>query len=278
MPTINGIIKIIRTIIKSDVFKNMRTDMLVAYLKLTVKRKIITQEHHYSGTEKIMGFNVSYLSFLRLDYLFKEIFIGLDYYFCSDSDEPFILDCGSNIGMSLLFFKKFYPESEIIGFEPGEKAYEKLQENVETNNLKDVTLVNAALSDKEGEITFYVDPDDAGSLIMSTIKERLSAKESQKVKAIVLSKYITKQVDFLKIDIEGAELAVIEELSKSKKISHIKQMTIEYHHHIQRNVDEMSIILSILEKNGFGYQISADQSFPIRYNKLQDIMIYAYKK
>lgn len=57
------------------------------------------------------------------------------------------------------------------------------------------------------------------------------------------------EVDFLKIDIEGAELDVI---SGSKKLNRVKQMFIEYHSFIDAP-QELSRLLSMLENSGFRY-------------------------
>ena len=82
----------------------------------------------------------------------------------------------------------------------------------------------------------------------------------------------------MKMDIEGAETLVIEELSKKNKLKLIKQMVIEYHHHIDPKDDKFSKILRILEENDFGYKISSTLKSPLNREKFQDILIYAYKK
>jgi Methyltransferase FkbM domain len=135
----------------------------------------------------------------------------------------------------------------------------------------------AALSNKEGIIDFYFDQKNLGSLCMSTRQERMP-KQKRSVKALLLSKHIDEDVDFLKIDIEGAELEVIEELRNARKLSHIKQMAIEYHHHIVRKSDTFSRTLSILEDAGFGYQIESDLGRPFKREQFQDILVYAYRK
>jgi len=55
-------------------------------------------------------------------------------------------------------------------------------------------------------------------------------------------------------------------------------MIIEYHHYINKAEDTLSEILSLLEKNNFGYQINAEVDTPYKSSFMQDIMIYAYKK
>lgn len=225
----------------------------------------------------IMGYQVKYLDYKLLNFLFKELFIENDYWFTAPKRTPFILDCGSNIGLSILYFKTLYPEARIVGFEPGDKTFLCLKENVKNNLLESVTVYNIALADKEGFTDLYYDPEDPGSLYMSTIPERFP-KHRQRVAASTLSKYIDQEIDFLKIDIEGAELSVLRELSSTGKLQFIDQMVIEYHHHIQAEWDYFSEILGLLETSGFGYQIESKLGRPLKPCQFQDILIYAYRK
>ena len=66
---------------------------------------------------------------------------------------------------------------------------------------------------------------------MSMHHERLAGDEII-VPSRALSSVITREVDLLKMDIEGAETAVILELAASGKLKLIKQIHLEYHHHI----------------------------------------------
>ena len=66
----------------------------------------------------IAGFRISYFDLRQLNYLFREIILDTQYMFEADNDFPFIIDCGSNIGVGILFFKILYPQARIIAFEP----------------------------------------------------------------------------------------------------------------------------------------------------------------
>lgn len=279
MPSLSEIVKIRKLIRKMDVSSQVKNNLYNTFFKLAIKKAFMTKQNQerFDAKEQLMGFSVSHLGFNALYSLFKEIFIDLDYYFETDVEKPFILDCGSNIGMSILFYKTFYPESEIIGFEPDENAYNTLTENIKTNSLKDVAIYQKALSNKKGEVDFFFDSDNMGALHMSIFKERMSG-DSRRIQTTILSDYVAKKVDFLKLDIEGAELDVIKELEEKDKLRMIKRMAIEYHHHIKKDVDEFSQMLSILEKAGFGYQIKSHLLCPVKDPVSQDILIYAYKK
>jgi FkbM family methyltransferase len=206
----------------------------------------------------------------------------LQYYFQMEKENPLIIDCGCNIGMSILFFKEMYPESTIIGFEPDQTTFMKLQENIRINNLENVELHRKILSDTEGLKNFYYYPDHPGSLSMSLIRER-EEKKSQKIESVLLSKYIHRTVDFLKLDVEGAEIGVLQELYNCDKLRYIKLMAIDYHHHFEhyhftQQNDNLSKILQILEDSNFGYQIQADPQIPVKKGDFQPIHIYAYQK
>jgi hypothetical protein len=52
----------------------------------------------------------------------KRQLIRQKYFFAADSRSPRIIGCGSHIGMSILDFKKIYPQARILGFEPASSA------------------------------------------------------------------------------------------------------------------------------------------------------------
>jgi FkbM family methyltransferase len=258
--------------------KPNKTDSFLNHIKMKFMHKLFYKLLKLNiSNEKIHGYKVNFFDYSTFFYLYREIFINKQYYFISERDNPLIIDCGSNVGIALIFFKILYPNSKIIAFEPDIETFKILKMNVERNNLEDVELFNKAISNTEGMIDFYIDPNHPGSLIMSTKKERKN-KVCNKVHSILLSNYIKENVDFLKMDIEGAEAAVIEELSSKNKLKLIKQMVIEYHHHLIPNEDIFSNTLKILEENGFGYQICAPIRSPFNKGEFQDILIYAYQK
>ncbi|QIF03894.1 FkbM family methyltransferase [Roseimicrobium sp. ORNL1] len=228
-------------------------------------------------TARLAGKEVSYCTVETLKYLFYEIFMRQSYYFKAHREDPVILDCGSNIGMSVLYFKSLYPKARITAFEPQPTAFHCLQETIQRNQLADVTAHAKALANETGEIAFYTKDESPGSLLASRMKERTSER-CQMVSATKLSEYITGPVDFMKLDIEGGEQDVLIDLVESGKIQFIEQMAIEYHHHIIPEQDTLTSFLSLLESSGFGYQIEGKLQRPFRRGHFQDVCIYAYRK
>jgi FkbM family methyltransferase len=235
-------------------------------------------ETQSESTIELFGYKFNFLAYSSFNCLFKEIFLKEDYFFKTQKERPFIIDCGSNIGASILYFKKLYPKALITGFEPFEQAFKALKSNIDDNKLQDVTVYNMALAGSNGQQKLFYDPSKPSSLCVSLLEERIKGTSTY-IQTTVLSKFITQTVDFLKIDIEGAELTVLEELNESKKLSLVEQIAIEYHHHIDKNIDCLSRMLGILEQNNFGYHINCyiGKSL-LKEPRFQDIMIYAYKK
>ncbi len=255
--------------------------VLRAYLKLIGRLYMssISPGGDYS-VETVLGARMRVLDYRAFVDVFSEIFVRQDYFFECDSPTPLILDCGSNIGMSVLFFKRLYPASRIIAFEPDRQTFDVLQANVQNNHLADVELHNQAIYPTDGRIEFYSDPCHPGSLAMSTARERFPGREvaAQSVEAVRLSPFIQGEVDLLKMDIEGAEGAVMAELAESGKLRWINQIFLEYHHHLNPEQDHISELLRIFEENGFGYQFHSPFRRPFSRRAFQDIQMYAYRR
>lgn len=249
-----------------------------------IKRKVLKTYILLSCTNQakrkpinVTGFKVNYCNYNLLKLLFNEIFVGNEYLFSSNTLKPTIIDCGSNIGMSVLYFNLIYPDCNILAFEPDEETFSILEANIKQNHLDNVILHKKALSKSDGTLDFYYDQKKPGSLTMSAIKARIP-KQNKTVVSTRLSHYIDNNIDFLKLDIEGLETEVIEDLRKENKIHLIERMVIEYHHHIEKDIDGLSIILAILEESNFGYQIEGSMSRPWKPFGFQDLLIYAYRK
>ncbi len=155
-----------------------------------------------------------------------------------------------------------------------------MKRNVVRNKLTDVHVFNCALSGKNGTIDFFVDSKNPGSLMMSTIKERMS-KDKITVDSISLSSLICEReisrIEYMKIDIEGSENEVIFDLDKNNLLKNIEKFGIEYHHKINGHNSRLGEFLEIFEKNKFEYQVDA-KCIPISVeNKFQDILLYVYR-
>ena len=228
------------------------------------------------GKEKIFGYTIFFSSYDSFILLYEDIFHHRAYDIDLKSSAPLIFDLGGNIGMSVIFFKLKYPKSNIFVFEAGSKTFELLKKNINFNKLHGVTAINKAVSGKKGRIKFYYDSSCVGSGLAS-IKEGRVDSEFEEVDSDILSNYINKKIDLLKIDIEGAETEVINEIYRAGKLKMFNNIICEYHHHINDKENELGIFLNKFEKTGFNYQISSFLRPPYKKGVFQNIDIYFYK-
>lgn len=132
-------------------------------------------------------------------------------------EAPRIIDCGANIGVSVLEWKSRWPMSQITCFEPDPDAFRLLSWNVEKNDIPGVTCIQAAVADFHGDTVLHGEfgygADARGNSIEPAWGER-EGSSTVTVPCHRLSGYLSEGgVDFLKLDIEGAEERVLREAS-----------------------------------------------------------------
>ncbi len=256
-------------------------NLIAIYLRLSIKYYLFYKILKIKiKKDKIFGISVYINNYPTFVFLFEEIFIQRQYYFTPSNQNSTIIDCGSNIGLSLIFFKIYYPNASLICFEPEPTTFNLLHKNVHTNHLQSIQLHNLAIYKEKGFIDFYKPNPENSTLGASINKKNHSIDNLIQVPTCTLSEFINHPIDFIKMDIEGAETLVLQELSESKKLSLVTEISIEYHHHLEKNEDSLSTILLILESNNFGYHITdiyGDTQFS-RHGINQDILIRAYNK
>ena len=240
-----------------------RWSVIAAYTKLRIKSAARRGEAG-PGSVKVLGWDLQVTDLPAFTFVFEEIFLRGDYRFGSRSAAPVIVDAGSNVGAAILYFKTLYPRATITAFEPDASVFEALSANVAAAGFSDVTLHRLALGDRPGSAAFVGD------------RRHGEVGGTGEIEVVRLSDHIDGPIDFLKLDVEGAETQVIKELAASGKLGTIEQMTIEYHHHLSGADDSLSVILGELEGGGFGYTIEARA--PSTSHGYQDVLIRAYRK
>lgn len=188
---------------------------------------------------------------------FMEIFIRQFYELNETAEAIRVLDCGANIGMSLLYIKLKMPNARVLCFEPNPDSLKVLEKNIQANKWVDVEALPYALGKEEGVADFFLDAavptSSSASLVNSVEGERPVKHFSVEVKR--LSGYITVTVDFLKMDIEGAEYAVFEDLAERQALPLVKQIQLEYHYHPRYFSKTISQFTGILEGAGFRVRV-----------------------
>jgi len=183
----------------------------------------------------------------------REIFLDQIYRFIAPTPEPVIVDCGANHGTSVVYFKSLYPGTKITAVESDPKIFAHLAWNIGQRDFSGVTLVNKAISNATAPVRFFHEGADAGR---SHFLE--NAKGTFEVEPIALDTLLDGHVDFLKMDIEGAET---EAICASQKLDNVGQMFIEYHSFAGAE-QTLAGLLQKLTAFGFRYYIQTQFCAP----------------
>lgn len=141
-----------------------------------------------------------------------------------DTEAPRILDCGAHVGLASLWMKRRWPRARITAFEADPEIARLLRANLARNGASDVEVVEAAVWRCDGEVTFRAPGSDAGAV------EAVAADTGGariRVRSVRLRHWLTEPIDLLKMDVEGAELDVLDD--SADRLHHVRAVHLEVH-------------------------------------------------
>lgn len=164
--------------------------------------------------------------------VFEKVFVGDDYQPGEIDDVRVIVDAGANVGYATLWFRRAWPAARIIAIEPDPANFEQLRRNV--GHLPGIELVQGALWGEDTELSLQrsengkplhswgtrtVEPDSvpaAAGLTRAFTLDTLAAT------------YGLERLDYVKIDIEGAEKQVFESPAR-RWLERTRLIAVEFH-------------------------------------------------
>lgn len=212
-------------------------------------KKIGNMPRYTKGSTNILGEQICFVDSASFLFMYEEIFVKQIYKFLSDNLAPYIIDCGANIGLSVIYFKQLYPNARITAFEPDPNIFQVLARNIEVLNLKDIELVPKGVASDEGMHTFYIEGADGGRIISKVNGEQNATRQ---ITTTSLKRYLNQPVDFLKIDIEGQETEVLVDCKDLLK--HVRNIFVEYHSFIGQK-QTLGLLLNVLTDAGFRFHL-----------------------
>lgn len=118
------------------------------------------------------------------------------------------LDIGANIGNHTLQFKKFF--KHVRSYEPQQRTFKVLSLN--TSHLDNVEIFNFGLSDKNADVVFKIPRHNAGGA------SQYFSGQNYYEENVKLKKYdelYDDEISYVKIDVEGNEIAALEGMSEN---------------------------------------------------------------
>lgn len=229
--------------------------------------------------EIILKFNDKDLKFVLRDEadqsVMREIFKFKEY---KSADEQIIsakdpiLDIGAHVGFFSLYCRALNPKVKIFSVEPAPENIEMLNKHIKDNKIKGVKVCGYAISGKSEQRILEKETD--------TINYRLTNQFADLKKVFTINvetvsfkdfckKNKIKKISVLKMDIEGGEYEVFENM-KAEDFAMVKSVILEYH--IKRKGDEF-VLEEILRMNGFGVQ-----KFPSQFDNKMGFIFAVNKR
>jgi FkbM family methyltransferase len=189
-------------------------------------------------------------------FIFNEIFrercyTGGGFYRPRPSDT--VLDLGANIGLFLVYLQWRARGIRVHCFEPAAETRHRLEHNIRANELETcVSVYPFAVSDSEGVVSLQQAPKTGVRSMFGT--RQPDAPPAELVRCIGLGRALelcgARRVDLLKIDVEGAEIEIIEGAG-AEVWERIDRVALEFHDHYRPGCRER--VTAALATHGFDH-------------------------
>jgi FkbM family methyltransferase len=178
-----------------------------------------------------------------------EIFQAGVYDFATPEKTPRIIDCGAHVGVGVIRWRELFPAADITAIEADPEIVVRLRKNLSVRADAKTEVISAAAWIENGEISFCRTSADNGH-IDPNARDKIPARD--------LAELCRSRVDFLKLDIEGAEQAVMEHLHKRGVLPNVRRLACEWHQWTEE-APALHRALEQLVNAGFIYRISGAQ-------------------
>jgi FkbM family methyltransferase len=207
------------------------------------------------ATTHILGAPLRLSHAASFEGMYREIFEREIFSFDAESTSPRMLDCGAHVGLASIYLGRRHPNARITAFEADPKIAAVARENLDAFGLRHVEVVAAAVADHDGVVAFSATGDLAGRI---GPVHGLQSADRREVPSVRLARYLEEPVEFLKMDIEGAEAAVL--VSVADRLHRVRRLFVEYHGFAGQE-QKLPEFLTLLSDVGFRHYITTAYDF-----------------
>jgi FkbM family methyltransferase len=219
------------------------------YRRIEKELEHIRQIPRYTpGYTDILGREFEFRDSVSFIEQYRQIFEKQIYRFQAAQDSPLIVDTTANVGLSIIYFKKLYPKSRILAFEPDPDTYRALENNCHTFNLRDVELIPQEIWTR--------------ATVLSIKPERLWVRDGEgviEVPAVRLKHFLYSKVDLLKLEIKGSKMDVL--IDCAQILDNVENLFVLYRSSV-REPQTLDVVARILKDVGFRLYIYGDDNSP----------------
>lgn len=202
------------------------------------------------GVIRMLDYELRYSDLLSFCPQWQDIFVKRALDFRCTTAAPRILDCGANVGLASLYFKRLHPGARITAYEADPSLFAMLDANLARNGAADVERVHAALWTSTGTLTFQCEGSDSG--MIGSLPGAVDGT-STSVPSLRLHDVLAREpIDLMKLDIEGAEDAVLDDCAD---VLHQVRAIVMDLHEFEPSSRQAPRVLECLTRAGFAYAV-----------------------
>ena len=155
--------------------------------------------------------------------------------------------------MASLFFKRRFPAARITAYEADPVLFAILNANLVTNGAADVEAVHAALWTANGRVAFHAEGSDSGMIgaLSGAVAGTAVDVPSLRLRDVIANE-AGGRIDLLKLDVEGAEDAVLADCEPV--LAGVSAIVMDLHE-FDPSHRQAPRVLELLTRNGFTYAV-----------------------
>jgi len=171
------------------------------------------------------------------------------------------IDAGAGFGINaVVYSKEVGNEGRVISIEPAKDNLMCLKKNIELNKLKNATVIQKGLWSKRARLRFYLNPVPGGH---SLVTHKDAAIKITEVEVDTLDNILRQlgidRVNFIKIDIEGAEIEALKGMKETLRNNDVKLAIASYHR--VKGQPTYKTIIPMMRRMGFNSHFKSGISY-----------------
>jgi len=200
----------------------------VNFVRSTKFVYIITRAYSLARPDKLLQISLFRRAFVSAYFLYKNWFEDPFWELIQRNPELFqngdVLDVGANIGYTArLFARGMKAGSKVYAFEPDQLSFGLLGEVVHRKNLMEaIEVMNVAVGSSDGHVEFWHNKKHSADHRVVTERFRSHVLDDANISTVPLTTIDTfvrnrnlQNISFIKIDVQGYELAVCEGMRRT---------------------------------------------------------------
>jgi FkbM family methyltransferase len=215
-----------------------------------LERRAQREPRRTPGEISIAPYHLEYADAMSMWPQWDDIFVRRMLAFETNEPAPRIIDCGANIGLASVYYARRYPHARLTAIEADPALAAICQRNLARNGCTQFDVKAAAAWISHGETEFICEGADSGML--ASLGTSVTGT-TRRVPSVRLRDYLDDTIDLLKIDIEGAELRVLEDCAD--RLGNVRALAVEVHEFDPAH-RHTGAVVELLERAGFTFGMS----------------------